>query len=259
MKCPKCNLALTLNDAEGHIGFTCADCEGVWLPSNYLESLKHLHDFSAEIFMESLKKLRTETSSKRACPSCNQTLETSTTNKIELDWCKLCGGVWFDRQELTRLVTFKSDQSLYALNSQDHPFGFVAWLIDKFIDAYDAKHPDEILQVPDADGYTPNHIPKKERLQSLIFSTLLFAYGAYGIYINDLFIPGKRKGIHLHNLAAWVMFGALICACLIMISVVADHYDKRNNEKAYRAFAKECKTLGWLCFGASLLLTIFQK
>ena len=82
MKCPICNLALTLNDAEEHIGYTCADCEGIWLPSSYLESLKHLHEFSAEKFRESLDGHRAETNSKRSCPSCNQTLETSTTQII---------------------------------------------------------------------------------------------------------------------------------------------------------------------------------
>lgn len=259
MKCPKCNLALTLNDVEGHIGFTCAECEGVWLPSNYLRSLKHLYEFNEESFRLSLEKHRAETSSKRVCPSCTQTLELSTTNKIELDWCNLCGGVWFDRQELTRLVTLKSDQTLHTLSSTDNSLGLLAFLITKFIDAYDAKHPEETPSVPDADGYIPNHIPRKERLQSLIFSILLFAYGAYGIYINDLFIPSKRKGLHLHNLAAWGMFCAFICACMIMISIVVDHYDKRNNEKAYRVFAKKCKILGWICFGASLVLMIFQK
>lgn len=112
--------------------------------------------------------------------------------------------------------------------------------------------------------YTPNHIPKSERIQHVIFSILLFAYGSYGVWVNDLYIPGKRslpgkrsRGIHLHDVPAWVMYGAMICACAVMLSVVVDHYDKRNNETNYRLFANVAKYFGWALFGLSLVLTIF--
>ncbi|MGZ3802538.1 MAG: hypothetical protein ACXVCL_20435 [Bdellovibrio sp.] len=71
-------------------------------------------------------------------------------------------------------------------------------------------------------------------MQNIIFSSLLFAYGTW---INDLYIPGKRKGIHLHDVPAWIMYGAIICACLVMLLVIIDHYDKRNNETCYKFFA----------------------
>jgi len=79
--------------------------------------------------------------------------------------------------------------------------------------------------------YTPNHIPAEERTKNILSSIALFLYGSYGVYVNDLYIPGKRsKGIHLHDVPCWIMFGAIICACLVMLSVVVDHYDQRNNE-----------------------------
>lgn len=28
---------------------------------------------------------------------------------IELDWCEKCKGVWFDRHELTKIVTFQHE------------------------------------------------------------------------------------------------------------------------------------------------------
>jgi hypothetical protein len=94
--------------------------------------------------------------------------------------------------------------------------------------------------------YTPNHIPAKERMQNIIFSILLFAYGSYGVWVNDLYIPGKRsKGIHLHDVPAWIMYGAIICACLVMFSVVINYYDKRNNEAGYKLFANVFRLLGW--------------
>ena len=107
--------------------------------------------------------------------------------------------------------------------------------------------------------YRPNHIPAEERLKNIAFSILLFAYGTYGVRVNDLYIPGKRsKGVHLHDVPAWIMYGAIICACLVMLSVVVDHYDKRNNETNYRLFADVFKFLGWVFFGLSLIMAVIR-
>jgi TRAP-type C4-dicarboxylate transport system permease small subunit len=108
-------------------------------------------------------------------------------------------------------------------------------------------------------NYTPNHIPANERMQNIAFSILLAAYGAYGVWVNDLYIPGKRsKGIHLHDVPAWIMYAAFICACLVMLSVVVDHYDKRNNETNYKLFANVFKYLGWGFFVLSLIMAIIR-
>ncbi|MDR7133915.1 hypothetical protein J2X06_001099 [Lysobacter niastensis] len=107
--------------------------------------------------------------------------------------------------------------------------------------------------------YIPNLIPSGERANHIIFSLLLFAYGGYGVWVNDLYIPGKRsRGVHLHDVPAWLMCGAMICACIVMLSVVADHYDRRNNERHYRIFAEVGKFFGWALFGVSLFWAIFQ-
>lgn len=107
--------------------------------------------------------------------------------------------------------------------------------------------------------YTPNHIPADERLRNTIFSILLFAYGSYGVWVNDLYIPGKRsRGLHLHDVPAWIMYGAIICACMVMLSVVIDHYDKRNNEHGYKWFADTFKILGWVFFVLSLIMAIIR-
>ena len=109
------------------------------------------------------------------------------------------------------------------------------------------------------ENYTPNHIPEKERITLTIFSVLLFAYGTYGVWANDLYIPGKRsRGIHLHDVPAWIMYGAMITACLVMLSIVIDHYDRRNNETNYRAFAEAGKYAGWGLFALSLIMAIIR-
>ncbi|MGQ4661623.1 hypothetical protein [Lysobacter sp. F6437] len=63
----------------------------------------------------------------------------------------------------------------------------------------------------------------------------------------------KRRGVHLHDVPAWIMYGAIICACTVLLSVVLDHYDRRNNEKHYRMFASIGEFLGWPFFAVSLL------
>jgi len=66
------------------------------------------------------------------------------------------------------------------------------------------------------DFFTPNHIPAEERMQSIAFSILLFAYGTYGVWVNDLYTRQAAKGIHLHDVPAWIIYGAIICACLVL-------------------------------------------
>ena len=69
-------------------------------------------------------------------------------------------------------------------------------------------------------------------------SLVLFGYGAYGVWIDDLHVPtGKYSpGIHLHGTPAWLMFSAVICACVVMLTYVAYHYNKHANDERYIAF-----------------------
>jgi hypothetical protein len=107
--------------------------------------------------------------------------------------------------------------------------------------------------------YIPNQIPTDERVTHVLLSLLLFIYGSFGVWADDLYVPGKRGGVHLHDTPAWIMYGAMICACLVMLSVVLDHYDRRNNERHYRAFAAVGEFVGWTLFGISLLWSLFSQ
>jgi hypothetical protein len=106
--------------------------------------------------------------------------------------------------------------------------------------------------------YLPNHIPTRERLSHIFMSLLLLSYGSYGVWVNDLYIPSKRGGIHLHNSPAWLMYGAMLCACLVMFAIIVDHYDHRDNERHYRVVVKGGSFLGWTLFGISLIWGIFK-
>jgi hypothetical protein len=108
--------------------------------------------------------------------------------------------------------------------------------------------------------YIANHIPPGERTGHIVMSLLLLAYGSYGVWANDLYIPGKRsRGMHLHDVPAWIMYAAMVCACLVMFSVVIDHYDRRDNERRYRAVAAIGEFVGCSLFVVSLLWAIFER
>jgi hypothetical protein len=100
-------------------------------------------------------------------------------------------------------------------------------------------------------------IPAGTRLWHIVLSMVLLVYGFFGVYLDDLYIPGKHtRGVHLHGEPAWIMFGAFVCAALNLLSVVADYYDPRDDERVYRAFARAMQIAGWTLFAAALVLDL---
>ncbi len=108
--------------------------------------------------------------------------------------------------------------------------------------------------------HTPNHIPASERLVYVILSLFLLVYGGCGVWSDHLDIPSKggRVTLTLHGVPAWIMYGACICGCLVMLSVVIDHYDKRNNETKYKQFADVFRMLGLGLVALSLVVAMFR-
>lgn len=64
--------------------------------------------------------------------------------------------------------------------------------------------------------------------------------------------------MHFHGIPCWIMYFALLAAALNLLSVVVDHYDKRNNETNYKRFAIWTRKIGWglfiLAFAADLFV-----
>jgi hypothetical protein len=92
--------------------------------------------------------------------------------------------------------------------------------------------------------YTPNHISLEARAWYLVVSSLLIIYSGASLAADDLFLwfPGSRRSghvsVHLHGVPAWLAGLSILAAAATLLSVVVDHYDKRNNETNYRLFAK---------------------
>ena len=98
----------------------------------------------------------------------------------------------------------------------------------------------------DVDGnYIPNSISVTDRLWNLSLALAFIAYGGYGVYNNQLYVPSKRgDGMYLSGESAWIMFAALIFGFIYFMTVVIDHYDKRDNEIKYFMFGKNVKIIG---------------
>ena len=131
-------------------------------------------------------------------------------------------------------------QCAYTRSEQDsNP----AWQCPKCGVAYTKAQRDKTRRKP----YIPNSIPGKVRLINLSFGLGGIVYGAYGLHRNDLFIPSRRgPGTHLHDGAAMLMVAAIACGCAVLLSVVLDHYDERNNEAHYQRAAQVLRWLAWI-------------
>lgn len=116
-------------------------------------------------------------------------------------------------------------------------------------------------QVKDAatpTAHVPNHIDGSTRLFYGLASIAILAYGGYGLLMDDVYIPAKRSaGFHLHGVPAWLAVAAMVAMAANMLSVVVDHFDRRNNEGTYRTFARLSSWAGWLLFLSSLGLNVW--
>lgn len=106
-------------------------------------------------------------------------------------------------------------------------------------------------------AYQPNRIPAEERWNNFFAAFALLAYGAVSLYLDDFFLPSKRgNGIHIHGFPVLVMFVAVICATVVLLLTLIDHYDRRDNERHYQITAKYFRAAGWTLFGLSLLIHV---
>jgi hypothetical protein len=99
-----------------------------------------------------------------------------------------------------------------------------------------------------------SRISPRERVCHSLLAICLLAYGAFGLYYDDIYLPGKRsRGIHFHGVAAWIVFGAFVCASLNLIFVAGDHFDSSAGERNYHIFARITQVLGWSLFAGAVI------
>lgn len=110
--------------------------------------------------------------------------------------------------------------------------------------------------------YQPNVVPRGARWGRTAAALFILAYAGYGLFLDDLIIelPTRRRrllaghwNMHLHGAVAWTMAAAMLCAVAVLLSVVVDHYDRRDNEAAYQRFAAKGAEIAWVLAIAAVL------
>ena len=107
--------------------------------------------------------------------------------------------------------------------------------------------------------FIPNNIPKKEIVKRILTSALLLLYGGYGVATDSLHMPARGDTVELYGISAWLMYMSFMFASLNLLTVVLDHYDRRDNESIYRAFEKFFKIMACIFFLIAMFTWLTQE
>jgi hypothetical protein len=88
----------------------------------------------------------------------------------------------------------------------------------------------------------PNFIPLRQRLGYGLATVVLMGLAAYSLYFGELPLTSHRTpGVSLMTgPALWFMIPALGLGCIAFLSLIVDHYDRRDNERVYRTVVTWC-------------------
>lgn len=98
-------------------------------------------------------------------------------------------------------------------------------------------------------AHVPNFISVKDRLQYFLIAAVLICASAYALIERSLYVPyGSRNGsggiAHFTGYGLVLPFLAMLCGIAVVVSVLADHFDVRPNEKTYAEFQRRVSLLG---------------
>ena len=131
MNCPKDHSKLTPKKFKQHQIHYCTCCKGLWLSNDIILSLL---SSSVNGHIRDLQYAR-ETS--LSCPNHCANLQETRINRILIDVCSTCGGVWFDRGEIETVLKkskgFNNRESSDAVLST--AFDGVAWFVPDLLEA----------------------------------------------------------------------------------------------------------------------------
>lgn len=87
----------------------------------------------------------------------------------------------------------------------------------------------------DGADYTPNHLSALERFVALFWAAGLVGFSALGLAKGEIpIVGGKGAGVLVGGAGLWVMLCANLLLAAAALVALADHYDRRNNERQYR-------------------------
>ena len=230
--CPHDASPLEIQTDEGHVGYRCPRCKGMWLPEKYLRSVQYERLLPYDTFVKALASAPKKDTSLN-CPSgCGRLYDIVNFDPV-VSWCGRCHGIWFDKGELHSLL----DQ----IPNIEGPYV----VSDVNVGRHQGLLP-------------PYHVPPDAQRRYLLMSFIMIGYGTLGAWLDDLYIPGKRgPGVHFHGVPLWFVYGGMVFFAMNMLSIVVDHFDKQNYKRNYRRFARLTFMIAWILFVAGIVLEIF--
>lgn len=107
--CPVCDTEMAVLELHGTEIDYCFSCGGIWLDSGELEALIGDEKKSLEIVQSFKDVTAINKEKKRPCPICGKAMKkveiTLAENSIILDECPKKHGIWFDKDELYKIVS----------------------------------------------------------------------------------------------------------------------------------------------------------
>lgn len=119
MKCPNCEKDLIAVEREGLELNFCPVCRGFWFDAWEWDDLAKIVNVDKSEFndlVSSAKDSSKINEKLKPCPICNRKMEKIETYGIILDRCIADGGVWFDGEELPKLLQIIADKT--GINQQ---------------------------------------------------------------------------------------------------------------------------------------------
>jgi len=116
MLCFRCNTEMKKGGIGGVLADKCPNCGGIWLDAGELETIQSgdgrkernalIEEAKSEIVQEKQRLLTTV----GLCPKCQkEPLSILHRAGVELDGCSHCGGLFFDKGELEKILANEKD------------------------------------------------------------------------------------------------------------------------------------------------------
>jgi Zn-finger nucleic acid-binding protein len=124
-KCPRCKGEMQVKSLGGHTLLECPDCLGLWLDIPTFESICADREHHAAVLgaasLSTARSVGNEKVSYIPCLECHQLMNRANFARcsgVIVDLCKK-HGIWFDRDELSRIIEFIKDGGLDAARSKE--------------------------------------------------------------------------------------------------------------------------------------------
>ncbi len=126
MQCPHDHSALEYRQKENVVGHVCKACQGIFLTAKGVKWFKLNYETDV---LAAIPKDCLVVKSAICCPNCNSTMSLVNVDGIEIDVCKHCTGIWFDLDEVAKIIERYGSNKGQEKEGWDVLGDVLSWLI----------------------------------------------------------------------------------------------------------------------------------